>query len=425
MKRIALFLLTLVATAAMAEEFTVGYLTFQTISDTQVKITKADEYTHMAYLSSTVTHQGVSYSVTEIHYSAFSGCSSLQSVTIPSSVTTIGSSAFEGCTSLQSITIPSSVTTIGHDAFKNSGIYNNPALWTDGALYIDDCLIAVDTAIVGDYHVRENTRMIGGGAFYDCKHLTSVSIPSSVTRIGDSAFRSCESLTSVSIPSSVTEIGGYAFYYCKSLSSVNIPSSITEISGGIFGWCESLNSFTIHSNVTSIGQDAFSFTGIYNNPALWSDGALYLDGCLISLVPSFVGDYHVRENTRIIADGAFYYCESLTSVTIPKSVTRIGTATFADCYALASITIPSSVTSISEWAFNFHSLTSIVVEEGNPVYDSRDNCNAIIHTATNKLILGGDNTIIPSSVTSISINAFPQYPEDSEEYEEYEEMSEE
>jgi hypothetical protein len=108
-----------------------------------------------------------------------------------------------------------------------------------------------------------------------------------------------------------------------------------------------------------------------------------------------------------IGDWAFARCESLTSITIPNSVKSIGKYAFDGCSGLTSIIIPNSVTSIGELAFdNCSSLTSIVVEKGNITYDSRENCNAIIETATNTLIRGCNSTIIPNSVTSIGEWAF-------------------
>ena len=117
-----------------------------------------------------------------------------------------------------------------------------------------------------------------------------------------------------------------------------------------------------------------------------------------------------------IGNQAFDGCSSLTYVTIPNSVTIIGDAAFFDCYSLTSITIPSSVTSIGEIIFGTSIeywpllgdpiLTAISVEDSNPIYDSRENCNAIIETATNTLIAGCQNTIIPNSVTSIGAYAF-------------------
>ena len=106
-----------------------------------------------------------------------------------------------------------------------------------------------------------------------------------------------------------------------------------------------------------------------------------------------------------IGDHAFAYCDGLTSVTIGNSVTSIGDYAFWSCSGLTSVTIPNSVTSIGEVALG-HGLTSIVVEEGNTVYDSRNNCNAIIETASNTLHIGCKNTVIPNSVESIGDWAF-------------------
>ena len=223
---------------------------------------------------------------------------------------------------------------------------------------------------------------IGNKAFYECRSLTSVTIPNSVTSIGNEAFRFCSGLTSVTIPNSVTSIGGSAFVGCSGLTSVTIPNSVTSIGNEAFGFCSGLTSVTIPNSVTSIGDYAF-----YD-----CDG---LTSVTIGNSVTEIGEY------------AFQGCDGLTSVTIPNSVTSIGYSAFGGCNGLTSVTIGNSVTSIGYGAFSSCSdLTRIKVESGNSVYDSRENCNAIIETATNTLITGCKNTIIPNSVTEIGDDAF-------------------
>ena len=115
----------------------------------------------------------------------------------------------------------------------------------------------------------------------------------------------------------------------------------------------------------------------------------------------------IEGDVTSIGGGVFSGCSSLTNVTIPNSVTSIGAGAFWECSSLTSITISSYVTSIGYSAFaGCSGLVTITVDSNNTVYDSRNNCNAIIETSTNTLIAGCKNTTIPNNVTSIGYCAF-------------------
>ncbi|MCR5068750.1 MAG: leucine-rich repeat protein [Prevotella sp.] len=232
---------------------------------------------------------------------------------------------------------------------------------------------------VGNYY---SVTGIGSHAFENCSDLTSVFIPNSVTSIGYGAFENCSGLTSVTIPNSVTIIGEWAFNDCLGLTSVTIPNSVTSIGDYAFDGCLSLTSVTIPNSVTSISSYAFC-------------------GC------SGLTSVTIPNSVTSIGSYAFWRCSGLTSVTIPNSVASIGYDAFYRCLGLTSVTIPESVTSIGDGAFHGCSgLTEIKVADGNNVYDSRNNCNAIINTSSNTLIAGCKNTIIPNNVTSIGEDAF-------------------
>ena len=233
---------------------------------------------------------------------------------------------------------------------------------------------------------------IGGYAFYNCGSLTSVAIPSSVTSISQNAFSGCSGLTSVTIPSSVTTIGTSAFSGCSGLNSVAIPSSVTAIGESAFGGCSGLTSITVNEGNSNYDSR--------NNCKAIIETATnkMIAGCKNTAISNTVTS---------IGSSAFSGCSGLTSVTIPSSVTSIGNYAFSNCSGLTSVNIPSSVTNIGWSAFaGCCGLTSITVDGGNSNYDSRNNCKAIIETATNKLIAGCKNTIIPNTVTSIGNSAF-------------------
>ena len=165
-----------------------------------------------------------------------------------------------------------------------------------------------------------------------------------------------------------------AFIYCEGLTSIVVPNSVTEIGQEAFGNCPGLTSIVVES-----GNPRFDSRNNCNAIIETTDNEL-IAGCKNTIIPNSV--------TKV-GNFAFKGCESLTSIVIPNSVTEIGDRAFDGCGGLTSVNIGNSVTEIGDWAFEgCTGLTSVVVGSGNPRFDSRNNCNAIIETASNTLIYG-------------------------------------
>ena len=395
LKHLFTALLLLYAMVVSAHDFEVDGIYYNILSEEEktVEVTYggdhynsySNEYTGSMVIPESVTYNGTTYSVTSIGDNAFSGCIWLRSITIPNSVTSIGEFAFSVCIRLTSVTIPNSVTSIG------------------------------------------------GYAFYSCTGLTSITIPDGVTSIGDEAFDECtglkevhisdlvawcnidfgryssnpmccahnlylngELVTELVIPEDVTKINSYAFYGCTGLTSVTIPNSVTSIGFEAFDGCTGLTSVTIPNSVTIIGKNAFN-------------GCTELKVVHISDLVAWCNIYfaYYSGNPMCCAHNLYLNGELVTELVIPDDVTKINSYAFYGCTCIRSVVIGNGVASIGKEAFyGCSSLTSIVVDKENSVYDSRDNCNAIIETKTNTLIAGCKNTVIPNSVTSIGNHAF-------------------
>jgi hypothetical protein len=246
---------------------------------------------------------------------------------------------------------------------------------------------------IGDnsFHFATQENVLGTALFAGCDKLEEIVLPNSIEAIGDYVFWNCLNLKALEIPKNVSSIGWRFINGQNDISKLSVaegnqtfssPDGSNALMKGtelVFG----LSSTKIPAGTTIIGSEAF-----YNCTGL--------------------GDMTLPEGVTTIKGGAFAWSD-LTSIKMPSTLTTIENDAFADCSGLTSFTLPKSVTHYGEGLGALKecgNLASIKVEDGNTKYDSRDNCNAIIETATKTLVSGCKNTVIPNTVTIIGLQAF-------------------
>ena len=397
---------------------------------------------------------GANSQLDTIGENAFARCTKLTNVKFDSNsqLTSIGKQSFYYCTNLNSIVIPASVTDIqlyafwGCENLTSIKFSNNNLLTTIGENAFRGCTKLTNI----DFGDNSKLSDIGDGVFWDCSNLAGVDFGynSILKSIGVNAFFNCSKLNNIIIPNSVTNMGMYSFYNCSSLTNIDIPNNLISIEEGTFNLCNKLTTITIPKSVTKVhskfavksglseitfedyeyywyGDDGYErYTLVPNINTIFSDGYYkgisilevfnkniikgYLQKDVIEgtsgLLYRYVDKYYELIGKQ--ADAGNYikihsiYNDGVNGEWPVKSMTPEFETIFC-----RSVIIPNTMTNTTSFWFG-ENIISMVVVNGNPVYDSRDNCNAVIETATNTLIAGCQNTVIPNTVTSIGMGAF-------------------
>ena len=311
----------------------------------------------------------------------------------------------------------------------------------------DDGILSIPASIIVNDTIYEVNTLTSSLGLTDSVDIHSLVIPASITYIYYDLSRDFPQLTSIIveegnpvydsrdncnaiietktntlicgckntvIPLTIDTIGSYAFYFCKGLTEIIIPTNVKKINKYGFSFCDSLSSIIVEE-----GNPVYDSRDNCNAIIDTKTNTL-ICGCKNTVIPHTIDT---------IGEGAFTYCKGLTDIAIPSNVSVIGkwaftgsdlkrviipngtrkiqAFAFKECEHLNTVTFSNTVTDIEKLIFSFcDSLSSIIVEEGNPVYDSRDNCNAIIETKTNTLICGCKNTVIPHTIDTIGSFAF-------------------
>ncbi len=345
------------------------------------------------------------YTVNEVASNAFRDCPDLYSVSLPETVGVIGDFAFANCPNLTSVSFAgnSMLTEIGNNAFVSSGLTS--------------------------FEFPESLTKIGNYAFGYCNGLTTITIPDKVTTVGAAAFISCTGLTTVNIGKGCTSLGEWCFMECNALRTVTsyapTPPAISYYtfrnnSGFttanlrmLYSSYDAYTSATYWSNFTTVTRLGYDFK--YNNIYYRYTGSNTV-GVAYEFPGSNTYNGSISVPSQAINDGITYsvtsvcgeafYGNSLSSVTLPSTITRIEYNAFYRCGSLTQITIPSSVNFIGSQAFNSCSgLTKVNItnlaawlgiqfanETANPLKQAH------VLTLNNSTV---SNLTIPSSITQL------------------------
>ena len=349
-------------------------LTYTLNADHTATVANYDNHTPDGVIDipDTVTSGGQTYTVTAIGVSAFGSFSTrinVSSVFIPATVRSIGSHAFIYCNALTTVTFAegSQLKSIGNNAF-----------WGSEHLY----------PRFQEIKIPDSVETIGNGAFRHCQNLERITLPSALQTLSNGTFYGCAALSEVTFPASLKTIEKSAFGYCRNLSEVKLPASLTTIQSYVFNGCSALktvfydgslaqwNHITANKDADNdadkdvlgyscpslvTGDYTAQFISVKDDPFAYpppktvtitkytgTESTVILPSTISSWPVTKIGEDALKDNTTI------------TSVTIPDSVTEIGSNAFAGCTNLTSVNYAG------DWS-------NLTIQSGNPAVQDAAN----------------------------------------------------
>ena len=331
---------------------------------------------------------------------AFQNCGKMQTLVIPKNVEDLSGKQFVGLTNLKTISVdPDNAY---YDSRDNCNAIidsknNTLVLGTDSTVIPDDVSSIDNYAFyqrsgLTTIHIPDTVDCIGSHAFSDCTNLTDVDFPASLEAIESNAFNKCKSLENIVLPDSLQTIGKEAFAYCEKIKNIEIPQNVRTIGDEAFRGCESVDQISVASG--NISYDSRNDC----NAIIDTDTDSLILACKNTVIPS---------NIKEIGEYAFYNDVPFTNITLPETLETISDYAFFNYKKLQSVYVPKNVKKIGRNSFGYcDALTRIEVDPDNPIYDSRKNCNAIIETSKNEIVVGCAATIFLPEITSIGASAF-------------------
>lgn len=306
--------------------------------------------------------------VTEIGSEAFLEYSDLSSVELPETLTTIKNKAFYGCSGLSGIEFPESLVTIGEFAFYGcagiSTVYITKNVQGVYRAAFGNCKNLESISVAEDNYVYDSRKNCNGVIRTDESVLVvgceKTVIPEGVESIGNSAFRDCTQLNEITLPDSLISIWDDAFYGCSNLKEIELPKGLKSIQNRSFAHCDSLTDFFIPENVNYIYHSPFEGCKNLKTIRVAEDNTTYdsrnnCNAIIETETDTLIAGWHttvVSTDVKKIGDYAFYDCDNLKSIDLPKGLTSIGNWAFAYCKGLKSVDLPEGLTSVGDYAFH-------------------------------------------------------------------------